>query len=143
MKHQTDFASEQAAISPAERLASANLALHAVTGIRPDGTPELEGAAGRRVVALEPAPLLADSLIAVCKPFGSDMEQLAVLGYLSPSQLVTQVVKAPQVETDIVLRAGRSELRLHADGRIRIKGDDVKFEANGRMGLTGAFIELN
>lgn len=143
MKHQKDFISAQTDISSLDRAAKTSLTLHAVTGIGPDGAPELEGAAGRTVVALEPAPLLADSLVAVCKPFGPGLGQLAVLGYLSPSQIAAQAAKAPQVETDIVLRAGRSELRLHADGRIRIKGDDVRFEANGRMGLAGAFIELN
>jgi hypothetical protein len=111
----------------------ADLILLRVLATMADGTPVLAGAGGRQIVAVAAAGPDHCGRLAVCQPFGQN--QLAVLGYVA--------TVAPATGGDLVLTAGQSELRLHADGRVRITGRDIRAEAAGRMALRGAHIALN
>jgi hypothetical protein len=98
-----------------------------------DGTPVLAGGGGRQIVAVAAAGPGHCGRLAVCQPFGQN--QLAVLGYVAEA--------APTPGGDLILSAGQAQLRLHADGRVRITGRDVRAEASGRIALRGAHIALN
>jgi hypothetical protein len=113
------------------------LVLLPVMAFATDGTPVLQDA--RAVLVVAGAPDMGQPWVAVCKPFGNG--QLAVLGYVSAAQIAGLTGDAPA--QDLILRAGRAELRLHADGRIRMVGDDVLVEAQGQVALSGATIALN
>jgi hypothetical protein len=111
----------------------ADLILLRVLATMADGTPVLAGSGGRQIVPVAAAGPDHCGRLAVCQPFGKD--QLAVLGYLAEA--------APAAGGDLILTAGQAQLRLHADGRVRITGRDVRAEAQGRMVLRGAHIALN
>jgi hypothetical protein len=113
------------------------LILLPVVAFATDGTPVLHDA--RAVLAVAAAPDMGERWVAVCKAFGAG--QLAVLGYVSAAQIAGLTGAAPV--QDLILRAGRAELRLHADGRVRMTGDDVLVEAQGQVALSGATIALN
>jgi hypothetical protein len=97
------------------------------------------------VIMLEEPPLEAGAHMAVIKPVTDGSGRVVVLGFIALDELLRAPFDAGKTvqNQDIVLKSGRSELRLMADGRVRIKGDDLRFEANGRLGLRGAFIDLN
>ena len=122
-----------------EATPAGDLALVAVLGVLSDGGPLL---AGRQAdVVLTPLPPgAATGLLAVCKPFGGG---LAVLGYVGRAEAVRAVGGLAGQGDHLSLGIGRAEIRLHADGRIRLRGTDVALEASGRMALTGAWIDLN
>ncbi len=121
---------------PAPVAQAADLILLRVLAAMSDGTPVLAGAAGRQVVAVAAAGAGHCGRLAVCQPFGPDLGRLAVLGYLA------EATAAP-ASGDLILSAGLSELRLHADGRVRITGRDIRAEAQGRVALRGAHVALN
>jgi hypothetical protein len=119
---------------PAPVQQAADLILLRVLATMADGTPVLAGASGRQIVAVAPAGPDHCGRLAVCQPFGQN--QLAVLGYVAEA--------APAAAGgDLILSAGQAQLRLHADGRVRITGRDVRAEAAGRLVLRGAHIALN
>jgi hypothetical protein len=140
VKHDNQFPTPKALSSSGK--SDGSLALFPVLAVDVTGTPVLGTATPMTVVAIETAPPEACGMIAVCKPFGPDGSQLAVLGYLSADQISAVSGAKPQ-DRDLILRAGRAELRLHTDGRVRLTGDSVTIESNGRMALAGAYIELN
>jgi hypothetical protein len=115
------------------------LLLLPVVAFATDGTPVLQDALSRPVLAVAGMPTLGELWVAVCKPFGAG--QLAVLGYVGAAQIAGLTGARPV--QDLILRAGRAELRLHADGRVRMTGDDVLVEAQGQVALSGATIALN
>jgi hypothetical protein len=118
-------------------LTSDELILRPVVAFATDGTPVLQDA--RPVMVVAAVPDMGQQWVAVCKAFGTG--QLAVLGYVSAAQIAGLTGDAPA--QDLILRAGRAELRLHADGRIRMMGDDVLVQAQGQVALSGATIALN
>lgn len=141
MTNSSGIALLEAAPAPAPATSASELCLHRVSGVTDRGTPRFDGVADARVLPLVPLPAVPEGMTAVCKPLPGD-EGLAVLGYLLPADLARAAAAAP-VTGDLVLRTGRSELRLHADGRVRLRADDVNVQSNGRLALAGAFIELN
>ena len=42
-----------------------------------------------------------------------------------------------------MIGTGKAQIRLHPDGRVRIKAEDVTLDSAGRLALRGAFIDLN
>lgn len=120
-------------LSPPAPAVKEDLILLRVLATMADGTPVLAGMGGRRVVAVASAGPGHCGRLAVCQAFGEN--QLAVLGYVAEA--------VPVAGGDLILTAGQSQLRLHADGRVRISGRDVRAEAAGRMALRGAHIALN
>ncbi len=140
MKQDFDF---RPADSPPDASASdGTLDLIPVIDTEADGTPILEGQTDGSVLALDPVPAGAqDGLLAVCKRMGTD-GRIAVLGYVPAAKAAVAGAKVAGLG-DIVLRTGRSMLRLTPDGRVRIKADDMTLDSNGRLALSGAFIDLN
>jgi hypothetical protein len=137
-----DFEFRPAESPPDAPASDGTLDLIPVIESEADGTPILEGQTGGSVLALDPVPQGTDgALLAVCKRMGTD-GRVAVLGYVPAA---TAAVAGARVAGlgDIVLRTGRSMLRLTPDGRIRIKADDMTLDSNGRLALSGAFIDLN
>jgi hypothetical protein len=128
MQHDCDFP------RPVAVPAAHDLLLMKVLATMADGSPVLAGAQGRQVVAIAPAGPDHCGRMAVCQPFGPNGDKLAVLGYLA------ETVAAP---TDLILSAGKAALHLHADGRVRLTGKDVRVEAAGLMALRGAHVALN
>jgi hypothetical protein len=124
-------------VLPTPAPAHDELILLPVLAFATDGTPVLQDA--RPVLSVAGAPDMGQPWVAVCKAFGAG--QLAVLGYVGLAQIAALTGTRPA--TDLILRAGRAELRLHADGRVRVKGDDVLVEAQGHVALSGATIALN
>ena len=124
-------------VLPTPCITADELILLPVVAFATDGSPVLRDA--RAVLAVAGVPEMGQPWVAVCKAFGTG--QLAVLGYVSGAQIAGLTGALPA--QDLILRAGRAELRLYADGRVRIVGDDVKVEAQGNLGLIGATIALN
>lgn len=140
MKQNFDF--RPAGAPPDASSSDGTLDLIPVVDTAEDGTPILEGQSGGSVLALDPVPEGAQgALLAVCKRMGTD-GRLAVLGYVPAATAVLAGGRVAGTE-EIVLRTGRSMLRLTPDGRIRIKAEDVTVDSNGRLALSGAFIDLN
>lgn len=117
----------------------------AALSVQKDGSIALADFPRAAVLMLEEPPLETGAHMAVIKPVTDGTGRVVVLGFIALSELMRAPFEAgiSVQDQDIVLRSGRSELRLMADGRVRIKGDDVRFEANGRLGLRGAFVDLN
>ncbi|MGH1329262.1 MAG: hypothetical protein ACRBBK_00120 [Paracoccaceae bacterium] len=130
--------------TPAPLAAEAGLHLAALS-VQKDGAIALADYPRAAVLMLEEPPAQAGGHMAVIKPVPDGSGRVVVLGFLALDALLRAPFEAGKAveNQDIVLKSGRSELRLMADGRVRIKGDDLRFEANGRLGLRGAFIDLN
>lgn len=140
MKQDFDFRLAEA--PPGTPAADGTLDLIPVVDTAEDGTPILEGQTDGSVLALDPVPPGEQgALLAVCKRMGTD-GRIAVLGYV-PAAAAAVAAARVAGQGDIVLRTGRSMLRLTADGRVRIKADDMTLDSNGRLALSGAFIDLN
>ena len=140
MKQDFDF--RLAGTPPDASSADGTLDLIPVIDSEADGTPILEGQTDGSVLALDPVPDRSDgALLAVCKRMGTD-DRIAVLGYVPAAAAAVAGARVAGLG-DIVLRTGRSMLRLTPDGRIRIKADDMTLDSNGRLALSGAFIDLN
>lgn len=150
MKHDLDLAIETprtAPKSPAKtgaELGASGLRLAALQRDE-DGAVVLADFPRAAVLMLEEPPKDEGAHMAVIKPVADGSGRVVVLGFIALSEVLRAPFEAGKADQnqDIVLKSGRSELRLMADGRVRIKGDDLRFEANGRLGLRGAFIDLN
>ncbi|MEE9390875.1 MAG: hypothetical protein V3W41_00040 [Planctomycetota bacterium] len=118
------------------------LRLVRVVGRTSGGQPLLDGIAADAVLALVPLPETEDDFTAVCRALPGG-KGLAILGYATATDLIRATAAQVPEGDDLVLRAGRSELHLHADGRVRLRADDVRLESNGHFALVGAFIDLN
>lgn len=114
-----------------------DLALHPVLSRRADGTPELAGA--EALMTLSPLPEDCAGLVAVCKAQGNGV---VVLGYVDAAAVAQAAQSRPQDDW-LVIGTGKSRIRLHPDGRVRIEAQDVAVESSGRMALRGAWIDLN
>jgi len=138
-----DRTAPRPAPSPAPQTTTETLILRAVTRDAA-GRPALAGIEADACLFLDTPP--APGAIAVAKPMGDGSGRYAVLGCLAPGEAAatpTAEPAAPGLAPDLVFRNGRSELRLCADGRIRLKGDDLSADMLGRLALRGAFIDLN
>ena len=136
MQHPSSFDTDP----PSDALRAGGLLLVAITGRRDDGGPILAGAA--QATALDPLPDGdPGTYLAVCKHAQMD-GRLIVLGYVPLAEAVVAVGKA-RPDQDITIGNGKAQIRLMADGRVRISGEDVRVGARGRMRLNGATIDLN
>jgi len=139
MKHQAKFPTKDRS---GETTAKGDLQMFALAGVAEDGSPILLGPDPASVLALEPAPERTEGLVAICKTYGPGGKKLAVLGYVGRDAL-TRVAATHSSNGDVVLGTGKAKLRLCADGRVRLEGEDVKLQSHGRMALRGAYINLN
>lgn len=121
---------------------SADLQLRPVLAVDADGRPVLAGSGSKPMLILSDAAVPVPGMIAVCKDIS---DQIVVLGYAFPPKAVPaetgQVL--PDEEGWVTLGCGKAQIRLHPDGRIRLKGQDVTIDSAGRLGLRGAWIDLN
>lgn len=129
-----------------------DLRMRPVLGLSQSGGPLLAGVAQFPILDLaQVAP--AAGLIAVCR---DTPDQVVVLGYVGAMEARAATVPpvAPQgapstvageIDADgwLVIGSGKAQIRLHPDGRIRIKAEDVTLDSGGRLGLRGAWIDLN
>lgn len=109
-------------------------------GLGEGGTPKLALDADTEVVALVPPPKDLAQGFAVTRAFGGG--RLAILGYLTKTALA-EAVGLQQRGDWLELRHGKAALRLNQDGRVRIKGADIRLDADGVLGLDAAEIALN
>lgn len=104
------------------------------------GSPLIKG--HEDALALEPVPDGDPaSFLAVCKEAQMD-GRLVVIGYVSFSQIACAQTAAME-QGEIIFGTEKAQIRLTADGRIRIRGEDVLIESRTRMALSGASIDLN
>jgi hypothetical protein len=131
--------------------ADGDLNLLLVSGVT-DGQPVFEGLGEEtRIVSLVHATDDHRGKLAVCRPASSAGESLlVVLGFVASSAetigaLLSAVPRAPRIDGQegLLLRFGRSELRLDPDGQISLVGDDVSLRARRGMRVRGATIDLN
>lgn len=111
-----------------------------VLGLTAVGGPVLGGVTASSVLDLAHIPA-ASGLIAICRDTAT---QVVVLGYVGASQ--TRAVGVDGATDDdgwLVIGTGKAQIRLHPDGRVRIKAEDVTLDSAGRLGLRGAWIDLN
>ena len=68
-----------------------------------------------------------------------------MLGYVSAAaaRAVAGIDAAPDDDGWLVIGTGKAQICLHPDGRVRIKAEDVTLDSAGRLGLRGAWIDLN
>jgi hypothetical protein len=122
-----------------------DLIMRPVIGLH-EGAPLLAGVDRDIVLDLGQVPP-APGLIALCRDKAG---QVVILGYVNAAQLAAQVqvqtaglVTAPDADGWLVIGTGKAQIRLHPDGRVRIKAEDITVESAGRLGLRGAWIDLN
>jgi hypothetical protein len=126
---------------PKAVMPAADLVMRPVLGTDPNGVPMLAGVASTAILDLAQVPPVV-GLIAVCR----DMpDRVVVMGYVDAAQ--ARAVATVQAKTDadgwLVIGTGRAQIRLHPDGRMRIKAEDITLDSAGRLGLRGAWIDLN
>jgi hypothetical protein len=117
-----------------------DLQLRPVLSVAPGGTVVFADVSqGAEILDLAPAPPAA-GMIAVCCDLPG---RLVVLGYVG-AQAVRAVAQAcPADDGWLVIGTGKAQIRLHPDGRVRVKAEDVTLDSAGRLALRGAFIDLN
>ena len=122
------------------------LSLHLIESVAQSGEVRLVGSEGRPVLCLSSFGDDAVGNFAVCTQMNDSSAALVVLGHISITSIALALAderSVSQPARPLVLKCGRSQLQLHPDGRIRITGDDIIVESNGRMGLRGAVVDLN
>lgn len=118
-----------------------DLVMRPVLGIAADGCALLGGVAANIILDLAHAPP-APGLIAICRDTPT---HVAILGYVEAAQArgVAGIDAAHDDDGWMVIGTGKAQIRLHPDGRVRIKAEDVTLDSSGRLGLRGAWIDLN
>ncbi|HRK42233.1 MAG TPA: hypothetical protein PLH11_04245 [Gemmobacter sp.] len=116
-----------------------DLVMRPVLGLVGDA-PLLAGVDPAAILDLAHVPP-APGLIAVCR----DMpDRVVVLGYAGAAQVQLGAAQlVPDSDGWLVIGTGKAQIRLHPDGRIRLKAEDVTLDSAGRLGLRGAWIDLN
>ena len=119
-----------------------------IRAVNADGSVELVGS-DRTVLVATRLDEQAIGSFAVCLDLDGDLPVTVVIGAVGMAEMFSALQDATDFNKNrgdaepIVFRTGRSQLVLQPDGRIRIKGDDVKVESLGRMKIEGAVIDLN
>lgn len=115
-----------------------------------NGTLELVGFEAAQVLSNVKVGAEAAGSFAVCMDLTDQGNLCVVLAIIGIDDLIGALRDATAFNAargkdvkPLIFQVGRSQLALHPDGRIRIKGDDVQIEAHGRMKLEGAVIDLN
>ena len=118
-----------------------DLVMRPVLGLTQSGGPILAGVAAEVILDLAQVPP-ATGLIAICRDLP---DRVVILGYVGAAQ--ARAVTMPETVTGadgwLVIGTGKAQIRLHPDGRVRIKAEDVTLDSAGRLGLRGAWIDLN
>ena len=127
-----------------------NFRLAMVRAVHGDGTFDLVGFETVRVLSNLKVGTDAVGSFAVCMDLTDQGNLCVLLAIIGIDDLIGALRDATAFNgardknaKPLIFQAGRSQLALHPDGRIRIKGDDVQIEALGRMKLEGAVIDLN
>jgi len=118
-----------------------DLVMRPVIGTTAEGLPLLAGVESGRVLDLStmsPAP----GQVAICR---DSRGHVAVLGYVGAAQLqaASRAVHLPDGDGWLTIGFEKAQIRLHPDGRVRIKAEDIALDSSGRMALHGAWIDLN
>lgn len=117
------------------------LHLFTVLGFDDCGVPQLHKAPPVGIV-IASCPVGLSSPVAVCRIDAGG--RVIVLSYASSPARNPTAPEGVAVQDDCVtIGIGQSQLFLHADGRIRIEGADIRIDAHGRLCLGGAYIDLN
>jgi hypothetical protein len=147
MKHHLSLgASEPLASGEDKTQAALPLSLHLIESVAQSGEVRLVGCEGRPVLCLQSFGDDTIGSFAVCTQMNGNPTALVVLGHVPISSIALALAderSLSQAAKPLVLKCGRSQLQLHPDGRVRITGDDIIVESNGRMGLRGAVVDLN
>lgn len=129
---------------------NSNIRLAMVRAVHASGTLELVGFEAAQVLSNVKVGAEAAGSFAVCMDLTDQGNLCVVLAIIGIDDLIGALRDATAFNgargknaKPLIFQAGRSQLALHPDGRIRIKGDDVQIEAHGRMKLEGAVIDLN
>lgn len=123
-----------------------NIRLVPVTATTDDGSPVL---VGNTSAALSAVRVTEDDVgsLAVCLDINAQAPLTFVLGVVTIEATISALQSAQPAQQGgakpLVLKCGRSQIALHPDGRVRIKGDDVRLESMGRMKIQGAVVDLN
>lgn len=126
------------------------LVLHLIKAVSANGDVQLANCGGRPVLCPQKFTHDVVGSFAVCVEMDGTSTALLVLGHLPLEAMATALAgnsttgpTGSQQIQPITLKCGRSQLQLHPDGRIRITGDDIIVESNGRAALRGAIVDLN
>ncbi|SOC04350.1 hypothetical protein SAMN05877809_103181 [Rhodobacter sp. JA431] len=128
---------------PLPKPATTDLLLRPVLGRAGTGCPLLVGVLPEtEILDLAPQVTPVPGQIAVCRDLPG---KVVVLGYVGAAAVraVAQAQTSPSDDGWLEIGTGKAQIRLHPDGRVRIKAEDVTLDSAGRLALRGAFIDLN
>jgi len=147
MKHHLPLGVSEPLASPdTASQAALPLSLYLIESVTQDGEVRLTHSEDKQILCLQKFDRDVAGNFAVCTQMNGNSAALVVLGHISISSIALALADERPVlqpARPLVLKCGRSQLQLHPDGRIRITGDDIIVESNGRMGLRGAVVDLN
>ncbi|WP_323718038.1 hypothetical protein [Paracoccus aminovorans] len=129
-------------LSEPEAAAQGDLQLRLVLGRGADGLPVLAEPAPGALLVLSDLPQAAAGLVAVCRDIPG---RTVVLGYVTAAQAARAGLAQGGADAEgwVSIGCGKAQIRLHPDGRMRLKAQDITIDSAGRMGLRGAWIDLN